>query len=156
MTVAATRSAPRNDITPPNDAFFDHRHGPLPYRSVRHRFETVAADVPVQPVGQLNYPTPAAEHPYTRVAEFRHLTGQTGIGATTLAYEHPEAYVPGVNEPGYPVPAEHSRELFRRYRSDADRLSTVTFAGRLADYAYYDMDQAVARALACFGQMTRT
>jgi UDP-galactopyranose mutase len=40
--------------------------------------------------------------------------------------------------------------MLRRYRADADRLSNVTFAGRLADYTYYNMDQAVGRALACF------
>jgi UDP-galactopyranose mutase len=137
-------------FTGPIDEFFGHRHGPLLYRSIRFENRTSAATHPVQSATVENYPTPPAEHPFTRSTEFRLLTGQDDIGWTTQAFEYPEPYVVGSNEPYYPIPCEESRTMLRRYRADADRLSNVTFAGRLADYTYYNMDQAVGRALACF------
>lgn len=136
--------------TGPIDEFFGHRHGPLPYRSIRFENRTSAAHQPLQSATVENYPTPVALHPYTRSTEYRLLTGQTDIAHTTQAFEYPEPYAAGINEPYYPIPCDESRVLFRKYRSDAERLNSVTFAGRLADYTYYNMDQAVGRALACF------
>lgn len=137
-------------FTGPIDEFFQHRHGPLPYRSIRFENRTSAALHPVQSATVENYPTPQAEHPFTRSTEYRQLTGQSSIAWTTQAYEFPEPYVVGSNEPYYPIPCEESRVTLRKYRADAEKLSSVTFAGRLADYTYYNMDQAVGRALACF------
>ncbi|MEM7464783.1 MAG: UDP-galactopyranose mutase [Pseudomonadota bacterium] len=136
--------------TGPIDEYFEYRYGPLPYRSLRFQFETRAQKNLVQPVAQENYPTPANEHGFTRSVEFRHLTNQNNIDSTTLSIEYPEDYVVGENEPYYPVPRLENRELFRKYQADAQKLKTVIFAGRLADYSYYNMDQAVARALSCF------
>ena len=137
-------------FTGPIDEFFDRVHGPLPYRSLRFELTTIPGDGLAQECGVYNYPTPRSMHPFTRVTEFRHLTGQSGIGATTLATEYPEAYEPGRNEPYYPIPREENREVFRRYQAEAGGLRAVLFAGRLADYSYYNMDQAVGRALAVF------
>ena len=137
-------------FTGPIDEFFQHRHGPLPYRSIRFDHRTSAAARPVQSATVENYPTPAAEHPFTRSTEFRLLTGQDDIQWTTRAFEYPESYQRGVNEPYYPIPKDENRALLDKYRADPDKLKSVTFAGRLADYAYYNMDQAVGRALACF------
>jgi UDP-galactopyranose mutase len=72
------------------------------------------------------------------------------IDATTCAYEYPKAYIRGMNEPYYPIPRDDSRELYQKYAEMAKRLKNVIFAGRLADYKYYNMDQAVHRALTCF------
>ena len=105
---------------------------------------------PLQPAGTLNFPTPAHEHAYTRVTEYRILTGQDGVDTTTRSYEYPQPYEPGENEPCYPVPHPDHRALLRMYRDDARRLRTVVFAGRLGDYMYYNIDQAVARGLACY------
>ncbi|MBB5751878.1 UDP-galactopyranose mutase [Prosthecomicrobium pneumaticum] len=132
------------------DEFFDHVHGPLPYRSIRFDMVTTESGHTIQRAAQQNFPTPAAQHAFTRSTEFRQLTGQGDIGHTTLAFEYPEDYVPGRNEPYYPIPHEDSRRIYRRYAAEAAKLGTVFFAGRLADYSYYNMDQAVARALACF------
>jgi UDP-galactopyranose mutase len=137
-------------FTGPIDEFFDRRHGPLPYRSLRFEFETHRTSDLLQGVGTENYPTPAHEHPYTRSTEFRFLTSQDDVDATTRVFEYPEAYSPGVNEPYYPIPREENRRLYRKYEDDARSLRSVVFAGRLADYQYYNMDQAVGRALACF------
>jgi UDP-galactopyranose mutase len=134
--------------TGPVDAFFDHRHGRLPYRSLQFEHVTVQPDRPsalVQPVGTVNHPN---DHGYTRVTEFRHLTGQRHE-LTSLVYEYPRAD----GDPYYPVPRAENAALYRRYEAEAEQLSDVTFIGRLASYKYYNMDQVVAQALAAFKRM---
>jgi UDP-galactopyranose mutase len=132
--------------TGPVDAFFDHVHGELPYRSLR--FEHATLDQPsFQEVGTVNYPN---EHAFTRITEQKYLTGQS-LGRTTIMTEFPEKYIRGVNEPYYPVPQESSQTRFSLYKHEVERLQgSVLLAGRLADYKYYNMDQAVARALHLF------
>ena len=148
--VEASEKFGRIIFTGPIDEFFNYKHGSLPYRSLRFQMVSTPSEKPIQRVGQENYPTPAEEHPFTRTTEFRLLTGQDGIGATTQALEYPEPYVIGENDPYYPIPREDNREIYRKYKSEATKLRTVFFAGRLADYNYYNMDQAVACALSCF------
>jgi len=128
--------------TGPIDSFFDHRHGRLPYRSLD--FEHVTVVPPqghehVQAVGTVNHPN---DHAYTRVTEFKHLTGQRHEGSS-LVYEHPR----GDGDPYYPVPRAENTALLRRYEAEAEALTDVTFIGRLATYKYYNMDQVVAQAL---------
>jgi UDP-galactopyranose mutase len=123
----------------PIDEFFDLRYGKLPYRSLEFRFET--RDVPVaQPAAVINYPN---EHPYTRVTEFKYLTGQDHP-KTTLVYEIPT----DEGDPYYPVPQPENGELYKAYKALADETRGVHFVGRLATYKYYNMDQVVAQALA--------
>src|SRR5919199_955911 len=125
--------------TGPVDEFFGFQYGKLPYRSLEFRFET--HDVPTyQEAPVVNYPN---EHPYTRVTEFKYLTGQEHP-KTTLVYEYPRAE----GDPYYPVPRPENGELYRRYKALADATSGVHFVGRLATYKYYNMDQVVAQALA--------
>ncbi len=126
------------------DAFFGYVHGALPYRSLHFAFEHHANSGLVQPVAQLNHPEAPA---ITRVTEFRHMTGQRAAG-TTLSVETPEAYRMGENEPYYPVPHAESRARYARYAREAAAAAPgVVLAGRLGEYRYYNMDQAVARAL---------
>ena len=148
--VTATEKFNRVVFTGPIDEFFGYAHGRLPYRSIRFDWRTTQSETPIQCSTVENYPTPESQHPFTRSTEFRLLTGQNGIGWTTQAFEYPEAYAPGINEPFYPIPREENRAIFRKYEQEALRLKHVVFAGRLADYNYYNMDQAVARALSCF------
>ncbi|MGC8952729.1 UDP-galactopyranose mutase [Chloroflexus sp.] len=131
--------------TGPIDEFFDYKYGKLPYRSLRFQFEHYQV-AQYQPVGQMNYPN---DYQYTRITEFKHLTGQQHH-ATTVAFEFPVEHRTGENEPYYPIPSSVNRELFAKYRAEADALPTTIFAGRLADYQYYNMDQAIARALKIF------
>lgn len=140
-------------FTGPIDEFFDYMYGPLPYRSLRFSFECIdhLPGSHLQPVGTINYPN---EHPFTRITEFKHLTGQVH-GGSTLAIEYPEAYTPGRNEPYYPVPKAENQEKYILYQKEAVKLKNVIFAGRLADYRYYNMDQAVARALKMFEEVAR-
>jgi UDP-galactopyranose mutase len=133
--------------TGPIDEFFDYEYGKLPYRSLEFRFET--HDVPVyQPGPVVNYPN---EHPYTRITEFKYLTGQEHP-KTTVVYEYPQAD----GDPYYPVPRPENGELYKRYKELADALDDVVFVGRLATYRYYNMDQVVAQALATYRKLEET
>jgi len=138
-TVAATQLV----WTGPIDAFFEYRFGKLPYRSLRFEYETRATPGGrlAQPVAQVNYPNERIG--YTRVTEFRHLTGQSAE-VSTLAYEFPVAE----GEPYYPIPRPQNRELYHRYEALASTRPDVLFVGRLARYQYLNMDQVVAGALA--------
>lgn len=126
--------------TGPIDAFFNHCHGPLPYRSLRFEHEHLAGTAQYQPVGTVNYPN---TRDYTRITEFKHLTGQQAAG-TSIVREYPQAE----GDPYYPVPRPANEALYRRYRAMADARDDVSFVGRLAEYRYYNMDQAVGAALA--------
>jgi UDP-galactopyranose mutase len=130
-------------FTGPIDAYFGFKHGALPYRSLafRHEFREVGQ---AQPVAVVNYPQDPA---ITRRTEFKHLTGQV-VAGTSLCEETPMAHVEGLTEPYYPLAAPGPRALLAKYRAEAAALAPrVLFAGRLADYQYYNMDQVVARAL---------
>lgn len=131
--------------TGPIDEFFDYMHGPLPYRSLRFEFVTLEEEWH-QEVGTVNYPN---EYDFTRITEQKHLTDQR-LPWTTVVVEYPQAYQPGMNEPYYPIPREENRERFALYAEETAKLKNVYLSGRLGDYRYYNMDQAVARALKVF------
>jgi UDP-galactopyranose mutase len=124
--------------TGPIDEFFDFRYGPLPYRSLEFRFETHETET-YQSVATVNYPN---DYAYTRVTEFKHLTGQRHP-KTTVVFEYPKAD----GDPYYPVPRPANQERFKAYEELARATPDVFFAGRLATYRYYNMDQVVAQAL---------
>ncbi len=127
-------------FTGPIDEFFDLRFGPLPYRSLTFTHTTL--DQPwFQKVGTVNFPDEAV--PYTRITEFKHLTGQTHP-KTSLVHEYPSA----TGDPYYPVPRPENHALFKQYEALGRARSDVTFVGRLATYKYYNMDQVVGQALA--------
>jgi UDP-galactopyranose mutase len=131
--------------TGPIDEYFDFRFGKLPYRSLKFDHQTLEQER-YQPVGTVNYPAP--EVPYTRISEYKHLTGQQAP-RTTITYEYPSAE----GDPYYPIPRPENQELFKRYEALADETDGVTFVGRLATYRYYNMDQIVGQALATFRRM---
>lgn len=122
----------------PVDEFFDFRFGKLPYRSLRFQHETLNTEY-LQPVAVVNYPN---EHSYTRITEFKHLTGQSHR-QTSIVYEYPASG----GDPYYPVPTPENGALYKRYSELAVSHSRVHFVGRLATYKYYNMDQVVAQAL---------
>jgi UDP-galactopyranose mutase len=132
--------------TGPVDEYFGFRYGKLPYRSLR--FEHTTLDVAThQPVAVVNYP--GKDTPYTRVTEFKHLTGQVHH-RTSICYEFPSAE----GDPYYPVPRPENAALYARYQTLADNTPGVTFVGRLATYRYYNMDQVVGQALTAAGRLT--
>ncbi|MFL6607421.1 MAG: UDP-galactopyranose mutase [Pseudomonas sp.] len=126
----------------PIDEYFDHCFGRLPYRSLRFQHETMD-QAQFQPVAVVNYPDEAV--PYTRITEYKHLTGQQHP-RTSVTYEFPCAE----GDPYYPVPRPENAELYKRYKALADETPGVTFLGRLGTYKYYNMDQVVGQALALY------
>ncbi|HEU4410734.1 MAG TPA: UDP-galactopyranose mutase [Polyangiaceae bacterium] len=130
--------------TGPIDEFFDYRFGRLPYRSLEFRHVTLAQPA-FQPVGTVNYPN---EHAYTRVTEFKHLTGQEHA-KTSVVYEYPRAE----GDPYYPIPRAENAALYRQYQALAEATPGVHFVGRLATYKYYNMDQVVAQALTLYARI---
>lgn len=121
------------------DEYFDRCFGPLPYRSLRFEMEHLERVDRFQPVGTVNYPN---EHAWTRISEFRHFTGEAHEG-TTIVREYSEAR----GDPFYPIPRPENHALYQRYRALADTCEGTTFVGRLAQYRYYNMDQAVGAAM---------
>ena len=142
-TFAETRDSCDFDqtiYTGPIDEYFGYRYGELPYRSLRFEHHTLSRPS-FQPVGTVNYP--AEWTPYTRITEFKHLTGQEHR-STSIVFEFPQAEGP----PYYPVPREENEALYKRYRKLARETPDVHFVGRLATYRYYNMDQVVGQSLA--------
>lgn len=138
---------PHADViyTGPVDEFFGYRFGQLPYRSLEFRFET--RDVPVaQEAPVINYPN---DYPYTRVTEFKYLTGQQHP-KTTLVYEYSKAE----GNPYYPIPRPENAALYKQYQTLAAQTTGVHFLGRLGTYKYYNMDQVVAQALTLFAKIS--
>ncbi|USI74997.1 UDP-galactopyranose mutase [Sphingomonas morindae] len=127
-------------FTGPIDEYFGYRFGKLPYRSLRFQHETVDREW-VQEVAVINHPAP--DTPYTRVTEYKHLTGQSAP-RSSITYEYPSAE----GDPYYPIPRAENQALFKRYEALALAQADVTFVGRLATYRYYNMDQVVGQALA--------
>ena len=130
--------------TGPVDEYFEYCFGKLPYRSLRFEWETrdvkTAQEAPV-----INYPN---DHLYTRVTEFKYLSGQDHP-KTTLVYEFPT----NEGDPYYPVPTAANAALYAKYQALADATPEVQFLGRLGTYKYYNMDQVVAQALAQYAKM---
>jgi len=131
--------------TGPVDEFFDYKYGKLPYRSLNFRHETLDTRQ-LQPVAVINYPM---DHDYTRVTEFKHLTGQMHR-KTSIVYEYP---CDG-GDPYYPVPRPENATLYKQYEAMAQEQHGVHFIGRLATYKYYNMDQVAAQAMALCTKLT--
>ena len=131
----------------PVDEYFDHCYGKLPYRSLQFKHETLDV-AQLQSVAVVNYPN---DHAYTRITEYKHLTGQTGTNKTSITYEFPC----WDGDPYYPVPRPENAELYQKYKTLADALPNVHFVGRLATYRYYNMDQVVAQALTTYNKLNQ-
>jgi UDP-galactopyranose mutase len=139
--VAAAYPGAKTIFTGPVDEFFDYRFGPLPYRSLEFKHETYDM-AKFQAAAVVNYPN---DHAYTRVTEFKYLTGQVAA-KTSVVYEYPQAD----GDPYYPIPRPENAAIYAKYKELADRTDGVHFVGRLASYRYYNMDQVVAQALTMF------
>ncbi|MGI8741434.1 MAG: UDP-galactopyranose mutase [Bryobacteraceae bacterium] len=129
----------------PIDEFFDYRFGKLPYRSLEFKHETVDRRV-FQSAPVVNYASEAV--PYTRITEFKYLTGQDHA-KTSIVYEFPKAE----GDPYYPVPRPENNLLYKQYQTLAEGFPAVHFVGRLATYKYYNMDQVAAQALSLCGKL---
>jgi UDP-galactopyranose mutase len=132
-------------FTGPVDEYFDYRYGPLPYRCLEFKHETHHKPV-FQSAPVVNYPN---EYGYTRITEFKYLTGQEHP-LTSVVYEFPRAE----GDPYYPIPRPDNAALYKKYQALAEETPDVHFVGRLATYRYYNMDQVVGQALTTFSKLS--
>lgn len=129
------------------DSYFEKKFGPLEYRSLRFEFETLNQEY-FQDYVQENYPS--LEVPFTRIVEYKHMTGQKHP-KTTISREYPT----WEGEPYYPVPSDKNKEIYQKYQKEAEELEkqNIYFVGRLANYKYFNMDQAFKNALDLFSRL---
>ena len=126
------------------DELFAFRFGPLPYRTLDFRFETLPRD-DFQGYGTVNY---TVDRDYTRITEFKHLTGQVKPGVTTIVEEYSRAYTGAEGEiPYYAIINPDNNALYAKYKAEADKFPNLHLLGRLAEYKYYNMDAIAGRAL---------
>lgn len=134
-------------FTGPLDAYFGYCYGKLPYRSISFEHEHLAHTGQYQAVGTVNFPT---DYEYTRITEFKHLTGQQHAG-TSIVREYPQSE----GDPYYPIPRPENEFLLKKYQALAAKESNVTFVGRLGQYRYYNMDQCVGAALKAADELVK-
>jgi len=132
-------------FTGPIDEYFDYCYGKLAYRSLKFEHRTYDC-TKYQPAAVVNFPN---EHAYTRVTEFKYLTGQEHL-KTSIVFEYPRSE----GDPYYPIPQPQNAELYQKYKALAEAMPDVHFAGRLGTYKYYNMDQVVAQAIALFEKLS--
>jgi UDP-galactopyranose mutase len=130
--------------TGPIDSYFNYCYGHLPYRSINFTYKTLNKKY-FQDTGTINFP---CTKKYTRITEFKYLTGQQH-SKTTVVYEYPTAE----GDPYYPIPREENKALYQLYARRAAQLSHTFFTGRLGTYKYYNMDQVVAQSLTLFKKL---
>ena len=126
------------------DELFAFRFGPLPYRTLDFRFKTLERD-DFQGYGTVNY---TVDRDYTRITEFKHLTGQVKPGVTTVVEEYSRSYTGAPGEtPYYAIINPANNALYAQYQAEADKFPNLYLLGRLAEYKYYNMDAIAGRAL---------
>ncbi len=140
--------------TGPIDQYFDFKFSvdeKLEYRSIRFEFETFDKER-YQENSVINYPN---EFDFTRIVEYKYFTGQVHP-KTTISKEYSVDYEAGKNDPYYPVPNPRNQEIFMKYQEEAKKLEEkgIHFVGRLANYKYFNMDQAFKNALDLFKRLS--
>lgn len=136
--------------TGPVDRFFDFKHSlteKLEYRSINFVSETIDAAF-FQENSVVNYP--GTDVDFTRIIEYKHFGGQKSEKTTVV-----REYTVDEGEPYYPVPNPRNGEIYKKYRDEAEKLLDVHFVGRLANYKYFNMDQAFKNALDLFESLEK-
>jgi len=134
--------------TGPVDRFFEFKHSlleKLEYRSINFVSETIETDF-FQENSVVNYP--GTEVDFTRIIEYKHFGNQKSEKTTVV-----KEFTVDEGEPYYPVPNPRNQEIYARYKEEADKLIDVHFVGRLANYKYFNMDQAFKNALDLFAKL---
>ncbi len=130
-------------FTGPIDEFFDCKYGRLPYRTLDFVFEHYERD-DYQGHAVVNY---TVDEAYTRITEYKHLTGQVCKG-TTISKEYPSAYTGETGQiPYYSIANEENHALYEKYKSEVEKTQNFYLLGRLAEYRYYNIDVMVEKAM---------
>ena len=133
------------------DKFFEYKHGMLPYRSLDIKFETINKSS-FQETAVVNYP---ADPIMTRIAEYKKMTLQEIDGITTISREYPNKYNPTskiFDKPFYPINNDLTKQIYDKYLQEISNIKNFKLLGRLAQYKYYDMDDAIKNAIDIFNQ----
>ena len=125
------------------DELLGLKYGMLPYRSLRFDFRSEKTDS-YQEAPIVAYPKAEG---YTRITEYSKMPAQSIDGTTAIALEYPQPYRAGKTEPYYPILTENSRILYKKYHTELEKVENLYICGRLGDFKYYNMDQALERAL---------
>lgn len=126
------------------DEFFDCCYGRLPYRSLDFKFEHYEKPF-YQSHGVVNY---TVSEEFTRITEFKYLSGQMDTKDTTIVKEYPMAYSGSQGQiPYYAINNAENDALYGKYKEIVDRIPNFYLLGRLAEYKYYNIDAIVERAL---------
>jgi UDP-galactopyranose mutase len=126
------------------DELFDCRFGRLPYRSLDFRFEHLNQDS-YQGHSVVNY---TVSEDFTRITEFKYLTGQKDTDGTTIVREYPFAYTGAPGEtPYYAILNEENQALYEKYKALTERYDNFRLLGRLAEYKYYNIDAMTLKAM---------
>ena len=132
------------------DELFNFKYGYLPYRSLDLKFETIDEEY-YQEAPVINYPN---DYDFTRITEFKYIH-PIKSDKSTILMEYPKNYEPNKDIPYYPVFKKENQELYNRYKEEAGKFNSLILIGRLADYKYYDMDDAIKRALEVFEERVK-
>lgn len=131
--------------TGPLDELYQCRYGRLPYRSLRFAFTHFDQDDFQQGHSVINY---TVSEDFTRITEFKYLTGQTNTNGTTIVKEYPFAYTGAKNEiPYYSIINPENLALYQKYYELAGKIPNLYLLGRLAEYKYYNIDAIIKRTL---------
>lgn len=129
------------------DELFDFKYGELSYRSLRFAYDQMDMDF-YQPTTTVNYPN---EFDFTRITEYKHISARPYPGKTLVMREYPQEYVRGdavKGVPYYPIFTDEHKKAYELYAKEAEGVANLLLIGRLAEYKYYDQDDAIYSALA--------
>lgn len=131
-------------FTGPIDSYFQHLEK-LEYRSIDFQIEKIKNMNFYQPNSVVNYP--GLDVPYTRIVEYKHFLNQKSPDTIIVSEKTND-----IGEPYYPVPNKKNLDLYETYKSLAkeEESKNVFFVGRLANYKYFNMDEAIANSLDFF------
>ena len=131
------------------DELFDCKLGQLPYRSLDFKFEHYDQEF-YQSKGVVNY---TVSEDYTRITEFKYLTGQVA-DTTTIIKEYPKKYTdPKTQVPYYAILSDENKQLHQKYVDLVKPFNNFYLLGRLAQYKYYNIDGIVLEALKFIGEL---
>ncbi len=133
------------------DELYGCKFGRLPYRSLSFEWEHFAEDDFQGGHSVVNYTVSEA---FTRITEFKHLTGQKDTDGTTIVKEYPFAYTGAAGEiPYYAIQNPENEALYEKYKALAQQIPNLYLLGRLAEYKYYNIDAMAKKALELAGQL---
>lgn len=124
------------------DEFFDYKYGKLPYRSLKFELEEYNCTY-YQKKAVVNYTT---SEDFTRIHEYKYYLNDKS-NKTVIAKEYSENFEEGKNERYYPIINKKNLILYNKYLDEAKHIKNLWFFGRLGDYKYYNIDEAIIRAI---------